>query len=242
MGDSMNTKSATRPTPNDEPAPTLLRVGVPILLALLAAAFNALAVRKQIAHIDAYELVKDVKIGTILSADDLHLVKVAGNLDKRALVTKELLNRLFELGESSSEQSNLILTRNMAKGELLTMASLGGRGTVQAGANQELVHVPRAIIRGNGKNLQPGQLVYFIVFKKRADEKSETVEIGPFQVAVERAKEKESINDRDSICLIYSLDANGRRTESTQWLHRAIFGDAYSLAAIEKSASSPPSR
>lgn len=233
----MNTRSASALSDNSAPQPVslLARFTIPLVLAMLASVLNAMIVKKQIARTPAWVWTRDLPVGTVPTASDVEPTSVAGNFDKSLLANAEIVQQLSNAGELVNQQASPILAHSVTKGELLTKSSLDGRGTVQAGSNQELIHVPRSIIEGHGKGLVPGQLVYFIAFTKRSNDKSEPFEIGPFQVAVERRSDPSaSPSDRDSICLIYPLDANGERGKSAKRLLETIFSGNCGLAVIEK--------
>ena len=126
----------------------------------------------------------------------------------------------------------------MERGELVTKQSLGGRETIQPGANEELVQVPRSAFRGGADELQPGQFVYLLTSDRSSlGDPVQAQELGPFRVAlVEVSETTRSRNKHNgTVPLIYQLDRNGNPPDYAIKLREAaLMRNQNSLAILEK--------
>lgn len=224
-----------------------IRLGLPIILALVAALLNASAVRSQIQPIYAYSFVSDLPAGTRLRAEHLSKVELAGNLDRSFLaLPKDLLVQSNEHGqltlEQSLEQQPRILSKPMGKGELVSLASLGGSDLSELKSNdqmsEQMVDVPSALIMGDGSGLLPGKKVYFLV-KRRHSQDETSREIGPFRVGLRELESRTSVESsnqslKSDLPIVYVVDKQGTPTPHSKELLDAVQNE-WKLTIIHKS-------
>ncbi len=226
--------------------PTWIRIGLPLCLAFIAAALNTLAVKRQITPFQVYALNTSLPIGTRVTSNHLQLIELSGAIDQNVLFTPADLIAYQQITQTPVNLESYltsvpkILSRSMERGEILTHASFGGRATAQPDSHEEILQVPRNMIRGGGKSLKPGQYVFFLL-KQRAltsdDHNQEPIEIGPFRIALQEqtADESTSRGPSEELAVVYLLDAQGKPSPHAQLLQKAVMNDQGStLAILEK--------
>jgi hypothetical protein len=219
-----------------------IRLGIPLSLALVAAVLNAVAVRSQIQPTYAFAFASDLPAGTRLRAEHLTQVELAGGMDRGFLVLpNNLLIQTNDHGqlslEHSLEQQPRFLTKPMGKGELLSVACLGGSEDLRPRTNEGLVMAQRSQISGDGSGLMPGQIVHFLVTRQKSHGEPSRV-IGPFRIGLQELDSRNGSNVSDdprrSVVPIVFLFNNDVPTPMSQELLDAI-NQNLKLTVIHKS-------
>lgn len=213
------------------PLSVWVRLGLPIVLGILAASFNAAAVRSQIQPTRVYALQTDLPAGTRLTADHLSEVTLAGNLNRDGFLTPDdLVVKASEMGALSLEESlqrrPRILSKFMGRGELLSQASLGGLELMNLAENEEMVGIPIAQITGSVADLQPGQLLHFRI-ASRFGEATTGQDVGPFRIGYREQKNEPQPGARPGLLpVVYLVGADGKPTATSERLLQAIEREA----------------
>lgn len=187
----MQTKHATpaAPAKTVKPAPrqegnekggteVLVKIAIPLVLALVAAVLNASAVARQMKTQTFIAYSKDLPIGHVVGKDDLAEVKIGGDLGQ--------IPYLLHADTARSELVGRVVDRPIKKGELVVEGQFGGVSV----AGQELVpyDLDRDETRALGHSIRPGQWFYVKFQERNQTQGKDQItnnlnEIGPFQVA-----------------------------------------------------------
>jgi hypothetical protein len=207
---------------------------------------NVASVRRQITPTTAYVLRKEIHPGERLTAEHLSEIQVAGGVNTEILLTPAEVFQAGRADGSSSleeqlEQTPRFASRISLPGELVVEHAFGGRETLQPGANEELLQVPRTAFRGGTEKLQPGQVIYLLSTDRSTSALPSSAtpqELGPFRVALLETSEDDRgrVNGRQgTLPLIYRLNADGSPPEYAKALRRAtVQSNQSALAVIEK--------
>lgn len=156
----------------------LVKIAIPVVLALVASILNASAVARQMKTQAFLAYNKDLPVGHVVGKEDLAEVKIGGDLGQ--------IPYLLHADTAEAELIGRVVDRPIKKGELVVEGQFGGISV----AGQELVpyDLDRDETRALGNSIRPGQWFY-VKFQERNEsrEKDQITnslsEIGPFQVA-----------------------------------------------------------
>jgi hypothetical protein len=177
---------------------SILKIALPIGLAIMAALLNASAVSQQMQTRSYVAFKADLPIGHVLREEDLVTVKLGGQtgqLNVPPITAQELQAWLGR-----------ILGEQVEKGELLTKKHLGG---IELGSTKEETLLLSSSQFGQSEAglLRPGQWVYFTCYPRR-EPNAQEIHVGPFRVA---AFDTQRQNDGDGgILLLYEANEKGR--------------------------------
>jgi hypothetical protein len=180
----MNTKniSATATTARVKPATQssgsetggsglIVKIAIPLVLALVAAMLNATAVARQMKTQAFLTYKQDLTIGHEVTDEDLVEVKLGGDVGQ--------VPYILNTEAAKSELTGRVLNRPVKQGELVVETQFGGISI----PGVELV--PQELTKDESRNLgqspRPGQWFY-VKYVVREDE-GKTFRLGPFQVA-----------------------------------------------------------
>lgn len=177
---------------------SILKIALPIGLAVMAALLNASAVSQQMQTRTYVAFNSDLPVGHVLRVEDVVSVELGGQTGQLNVPPVTTEERQAWLGR--------ILGEKVQKGELITEKHFGG---VELGTAKEETLLLSSSQFGQSEAglLRPGQWVYFTCYPRR-DQTAPEIHVGPFRVA---AFDSQRQSDGDGgILLIYSADEKGR--------------------------------
>jgi hypothetical protein len=177
---------------------SILKIALPIGLAVMAALLNASAVSQQMQTRTYVAFKSELPIGHVLREEDLVSVNLGGQTGQLNVPPITAEERQAWLGR--------ILGEKVEKGELITGKHFGG---VELGTMKEETLLLSSSQFGQSEAglLRPGQWVYFTCYPRR-DQTAREIHVGPFRVAAFDAQRQS--DGEGGILLIYPADEKGR--------------------------------
>ena len=150
----------------------LVKIAIPIALAVVAGLLNASAVSRQMQTQPFYAFKEDLPIGHMISVADLHEVRIGGELGGIPYLRPASINKEDFVGR--------VLNRDIKKGELIVESQFGGISLPKA--RMKSFELPRNSGRLIARSARPGQSVT-VQFSIKNDPNAVLYELGPFEVA-----------------------------------------------------------
>jgi len=178
---------------------SILKILLPLGLAVMAGLLNASAVSRQMRTQTYLSFQTDLPIGHVLTEADLAPIDLGGETSQLNVQPAPSDQQLVWMGR--------VLGQSVKKGELIEEKHFGG---VELGTSKEetLLLSTNQFGQNEAGLLQPGQWLYFTCYRK-GDQAAPEQHVGPFRVASYDAQRK---SDSDGgVLLIYTADDKGRR-------------------------------
>jgi len=150
----------------------LVKIAVPVGLAIIAAFLNASAVAKQMKTQTFLSYKQDLSFGHIVNENDLVEVKIGGQLGQ--------IPYLKDAKSSRSQLIGRIVNRPIKRGELVVESQFGGISVTESSEFRSF-ELPRNLSRNLARSVRPGQ--WFTVRYAMKNNTDSVYALGPFEVA-----------------------------------------------------------